>query len=138
MEVVGGSQEDRLFSEFRVPMAPGVREEGRSRALVQTGSRKAPEAFRPPEANVDPDSFKGGHKLWAHHRSLDSEAGGGSDRAEAWGPLPSASCVAGLDRSGLELPETREAGAGARRGGHRPSETISLAAYKKTPKSLEP
>lgn len=138
MEAVGGSQEDWLFSEFRVLMAPGVREEGRSGALVQTGSRKASQAFRPPEASVDPDSFKGGPKLRVPHRSLDPEAGGGSDRAKVWSLLPSASCVAGLDWSGVELPETREAGAGAGRGGHRPLETIPMAAYKKTPKGLEP
>ena len=138
MEAVGGSQEDRLFSKLRVPMATGVREEGRSRAFVQTGSRKTPQAFHPPEARIDPDSFKGGPKLRVHHRSLDPEASGGSDRAEVWSPLPSASCVAGLDRPGVELPETREAGAGAGRGGHRPLETISLAIYKKTPQSLGP
>lgn len=72
------------------------------------------------------------------HGRMDTEPGTPGNRAEIRGALHFGQYLENIDRIGLELPEACEAGAGEGRKGHRPLETLSMAAYKKKPKDLVP
>lgn len=98
------------------------------------GSPLQAEARQETAFNANPIERSPGVRLL--HRLVDHASGRQGDREAFWGGLSPQSFMETLGRSRMELSETGEASAGERREGHRALETLSVAPYKKTPKSV--
>ena len=104
----------------------------------ETGARKAAQIKPASKEDVDTDSPERSNECRLYDRSLDSTPGNGNDRKTIWHFLPSQPPVEISNGDGMELSETGETKSRTRREGDWPLEEIFVAAYKKTPESLEP
>src|SRR5574341_977142 len=131
MERPGGREEVWMRAKRRLCLVDRIPAARPSRAEGGACSRTPTQAGAPPETGTLPDSAGGSAALWLLHGPLDSEAGCQGNPGALRGGLPSQPHVAIPAGPGLERPEAGEAGARARREGHRPLEALHVAAYKK-------
>src|SRR6516162_2783693 len=137
LELVGSGRQARVRGEFSVPLARDAPACGRRRPEGQAGARPALAADLPSEG--DPGAHPGSRRprLGVLHGPVDDPPRRGGDPQALRCSVPPEPPVASTSGTGLELPETGEAGSGAGRRGHRPLEAAALAAYKKTASSAE-
>src|SRR2546428_10759297 len=138
MERLGGREEDGMRAKRRVCVVDHIPSARPWRVAGGAGPGAPAQADAPAEAGPVPDSAGGSAALWLLHGPLDPEAGGQGNRGALRGGLPFQPHVAVPAEPGLERPEAREAGPGARREGHRPLESLQGAAYKKRPHVVRP
>jgi len=132
-----GRESGRLF-KFRGALASGLQEEGARGTSSQADARtpgvvvpKAKEKARRP-------SGRRASGCWLPHGSVDSKTDRIGDRQALWDTLLHRQLLEADGCPGLELPEAREKGPGAKRSSHPLLEAPRVAAYKKRPKGLEP
>jgi hypothetical protein len=126
------------IQELRVPMASVLSKEGLSGSSAEVHSGTPDETFRYPEKKTGSDSSKGTIGLRLSDRPLDFKAHRRTNKKTVWHTLSSQSRLESLGRDGMELPEAGTPRAPKERRRNRSLEALSVAAYKKRPKSLAP
>ena len=128
----------KRLQEFGLPVVRGLQKERTHRASPQPDPGPSTQVVPDPEATAGPASFGGPPGCWPSDRSVDLEADRSVDREAVSHSVPPQPCLAVTSRHGVELPETGAPSSTTRRSGDCALEAIPLAAYKKTPKGLEP
>lgn len=128
----GGIKKLRLPMGSRVPRRRigGPSFEGHSRTSSQAVSNR--------ERQISGTPFVGSAGRRISDRPLDLETNRPNHPQTLWHPLSPQSCVAAASVDGMELPETRAPGFTEKRERNCALEGSPVAAYKKTPKDLEP
>lgn len=131
-----GSKESRFFDQFSNALAGNLQEGRRQRIVAITCARPSLQTCRPTEEAVDRIAFKRGAGDGLRDRHLDDPTGKRNNQTGVWDNLSRQSFVAVFDRVGVELAEAGTPGKGKERKSNCALEAVSVAAYKKRPKSL--
>lgn len=138
VQFVGSIKENRLFSKLGIPLATDVQTRWRGVLEIKAGARKTDKTEAQSKTCSNPDFTKRCTCLWLPNGPMDHKASSRSNRETIRGRIPSESSMAFSNLARMELPETGEASAGARRGSHSALETLQMAIYKKTQNGLVP
>jgi hypothetical protein len=137
-ESAGSITGDRMFCKLGLSLVASISEKRRPGIGSETGAREASQIEPASKEDPDTNSPEGSDECWVYDRSLDSTSGNGNNRESIWHFLPSQPSLEISNRDGMELSETGKTGQGTRREDNCVLEKIFVAAYKKTPKSLDP
>ena len=136
--LVGCSKENRLFSKFGISLARDVSARRRRSHETKASARPSTKTESWPETSLDTNFAKRPSFAGISHRFMDHKTRRRSNRETVRRGLSPQPSLAFSNRSGLELPETREASQRTRRKSHTALETLQMAAYKKTRIELAP
>lgn len=135
---VGCSTGGRVVREFGAPVVRIVPKEGNEGPAPATDPRPSCEVVVLPEGQAPKDFAERPPRGGVSDRLMDVRTRGRDDRPGLWRSVPSLSRVEAFERVSVELPKAGAPSLAERREGHRPLETASVAAYKKTPIEREP
>ena len=135
---VGSSKETWLFSRLGVSLARDVSARRRGSHETKASTRPSTKTESWPETSLDTNFAKRASFAGIFHRFMDHKTRRRSNRETVRSGLSPQPSLALSNRSGLELPETREASQRTRRKSHTALEALQMAAYKKTLIGLAP
>jgi hypothetical protein len=126
------------FCKFRVPVASGLPRERGARTEAPGDTRPSPQADPRSKEAACPGASKRTSGCWVSDRFMDLKPGSESDRPTVRRSISSEPRVEAPREPGVELSEARAASFTEKRRRDRALETVSLAAYKKTPTDVGP